>query len=160
MYWVPQSTKITDTDRNKYKGLSWFVEGYKGLLKKYTEKIMKEAVKYITMVVIVHNFKIRVYFLTISNPAISFWHHIKNIFHLPFLISPEMETSQNLFYGIIEKQSSKLLNYSVARGKNPSLSFLSVWALLCYRDHALLKHYLSVKPMEISWILMRTVPLK
>lgn len=96
------------------------------MLKKYAEQITKEAVKYITMVVIVHNFEIGVDFLTISNPAISFWHHTKNIFHLPFLISPEVETSENRIFGIIEKQSSNLLNYSVAHGKNPSLSFLSV----------------------------------
>lgn len=79
------------------------------------------------MVVIVHNFEIRVYFLTISNPPILFWHSIKNIFPMPFLIFLEMERSQDLVFSIIEKWSSKLLNYSVAHGKkNPSLSFLSV----------------------------------
>lgn len=91
------------------------------------KKIMKEAVKYITMVVIVHNLEIRAYFLSISNTAISFWHHSKNIFQLIFLISPGMEPSRNLFFSIIEKQISKLLNYSVAHGKkNCYLSFLSV----------------------------------
>lgn len=77
------------------------------------------------MVVIVHNFEISVYFLTISDPAISFWHHIKNISLLPFLISLEMEPSQNLVFSMIEKQSWKFLNYSVAHGKKSfSLSFL------------------------------------
>lgn len=83
------------------------------------------------MVVIVHNLEIRVYFVSISNTAISFWHHSKNIFHLLFLISPGMEPSQNLFFSIIEKQISKLLNYSVVHGKKFPIYLSFLCKLYC-----------------------------
>lgn len=112
------------------------------------------------MVEIVHNFEIRVYFLAISNSAISFRHHIKNISLLPFLISPEMEPSQILVFTVIEKQNWKLLNYSVAHGKKFSSIFPFCVIFTGLLGPRILKHYLSVKPMEMSWILMRTVPVK
>lgn len=75
------------------------------------------------MVEIVQNFQIKIYFLSISKPAISSWHQIQNISLLPFLFSPEMDPSKILFFSIIEEWSWNLLNYSVAHGRKRSSIF-------------------------------------
>lgn len=71
----------------------------------------------------VHNFQIKIHFLSISKPAISSWHQIQNISLLPFLFSPEMDPSEILFFSMIEEWSWKLLNYSVAHGRKHRSSF-------------------------------------